>query len=161
MTRKQFFAALPVATLGAVATIAAALAQNSSPQAAPASIVQSYDATNEIVVKGTVEKVVDAAQAPENISGAHLFVITEQGTIDVHLGPSPSWKAQNLTLTPGEAVELTGVMTNFEGKSVLLARTLKTDNRIAILRNEHGIPTRVSGARSVNAAPLRAKGGRP
>jgi DNA/RNA endonuclease YhcR with UshA esterase domain len=157
MNRKQFGAALCAAALIGAATVAATFAQNASPQNAPSSIVYAYDAANEIAVKGTVEKVVDA-QAPENISGAHLFISTAQGTIDAHLGPSASWKAQNLTLAPGDAVELTGVMTNFEGKSVLLARTLKTNNRIAILRNEHGIPTHVSGPRPP-LAPAAAKGG--
>jgi DNA/RNA endonuclease YhcR with UshA esterase domain len=154
MTRKQFRGALFGAALAAAATVAATPTQNAPPQAAPASIAHAYDAADEIVIKGTVEKVVEA-EAPDNISGAHLFVTTAQGTIDAHLGPSPSWKAQNLTLTPGDGVELTGVMTDFHGKSVLLARTLKTDNRIAILRNEHGIPTHASGSHwpLVPAAP--------
>ncbi len=170
MARRQFLAAFVTAGLMAAVTIAAANAQSAGPaaaataqnapaQAGPAGIVHAYDAAKEIVVKGTVEKVVDA-QAPDNLSGTHAFVTTAQGTIDAHLGSSALWKAQNLTLARGDAVELIGAMTNFNGNSVLLARTLKTGKRIAVLRNEHGIPARVSGPRSVNAAPP-ATGGRP
>ena len=159
MTRKQFLGILFGAALAVAATVGATLAQNTSPQAASTSIVHAYDAANEITIQGKVVRVVDA-QAPNNISGMHLFVTTAQGTIDAHLGPSASWKAQNLTLTPGDAVELTGVMTDFEGKSVLLARTLKTGSRIAVLRNEHGIPAHAFGPR-VPLVPSAAKGGRP
>jgi len=168
MTRKQFFAALFSVALVAAATFAAARAQGLGPAAAataqnapaaPASVVHAYDAANEIAVKGTVEKFADA-QVPDNISGAHLFVTTAQGTIDAHLGSSASWKAQNLTLGAGDAVELTGVMANFNGRSVLLARTLKTGNRIVVVRNEHGIPAQGSGARAP-LAPSAATGGRP
>jgi DNA/RNA endonuclease YhcR with UshA esterase domain len=158
MERKQFLGALFGAALAVAAMVPLALAQDMPAQTAP-SIVQAYNAANEIVVKGTVEKVADA-QAPENISGTHLFITTAEGTIDAHLGPSPSWKAQSLTLTPGDAVELTGVMTSFGGKGVLLARTLKTGNRITVLRNEHGIPVHPAGLRAP-FVPSTAKGGRP
>ncbi len=159
MTRKQFFAAFVSAALVAAGAVPAAFARSASPQTAPVSVVLAYDAAREIAVKGTVEKLADA-QAPDNISGAHLFVTTAQGTVDAHLGPSGSWKAQNLALAPGDAVELTGVMTNFDGKSVLLARTLRTGNRIAVLRNEHGIPVHAAGPRTP-LAPAAAKGARP
>ncbi len=159
MTRKQFFIRFVGAALTASFILSVAWAQNQSVPTASGTVVFAYDATREVAIKSTVEKIVDA-QSPENISGTHLFVTTAQGTVDAHLGPSSLWKSQNVTLAPGAAVELTGVFVNFDGKSVLLARTLKSGNSIILLRNEHGFLAHAAGPRGP-LAPTAGQGARP
>lgn len=159
MTREQFFTGFVGTALAGSFILAVAWAQKPPLETAPGTVVLGYDATHEIAIKGTVEGIVEA-RSTEDISGAHLFVTTAQGTVDAHLGPSSAWEPQSMTLAPGNAVELTGVFVNFNGKSVLLARTLKSGNLIIVLRNEHGFLAHADGPRGP-LAPAAAKGARP
>jgi hypothetical protein len=44
-----------------------------------------------------------------------------------------------LHVTPGQQVEVTGVMKTYRDKQVFIARTVKVGTQVYTLRNEHGI----------------------
>jgi len=44
-----------------------------------------------------------------------------------------------LSVTPGQQIELTGVMKTVRDKEVFVVRSAKADGKIFTMRNEHGI----------------------
>jgi hypothetical protein len=45
-----------------------------------------------------------------------------------------------LSVANGQQVQVTGVMKTYKGQQVLLARTVKAEDYVYAIRNEHGIP---------------------
>ena len=116
-----------------------------------------YDITKEIKVQGTVYEI----ESPASTSGIGLRIQVQSsdGTVEVHLGGSPSLTPDAYGLTLGQKVTVMGMMAKVGGSSMLLARILTTPTRIFILRNEHGIPIRTSMPRGTGASEKPLKGG--
>lgn len=134
-----------------------AFAQSSqSAAASTASFAHVYDVTKEVKVEGTIQKIeTDGKVAP---IGTHFLVQTAQGVVDAHLGSSAAAQPSYLGVSEGESVTLVGMMETIGGNQILVARLLTTPNRIFVLRNEHGIPVRGVGGRSLRASQTQ-KGG--
>jgi hypothetical protein len=115
-----------------------------------------YDVNKEIKIDGTIDKIeTNSSGGP---IGTHLLVISAQGFVDVHLGASMAVTAENLGLSVGESIHVTGMMANVGGNSVLLARILTTSNHIYMLRNEHGAPIRSLMPRGAASSANSQKG---
>jgi hypothetical protein len=98
-----------------------------------------YDVTQEVTLSGTVSAVL-VKPAPGMIMGSHLLLATISGQVDASLG---NWALQGkgaLSVTPGQQVEVTGVMKTLNHKQVFIARTVKAGGKVYTMRNEHGIP---------------------
>lgn len=116
----------------------------------------TYDLSKEIKVDGTIEKIGgNTSGAP---IGTHLLVQTAQGVLDVHLGASRAASAQNLGLSVGQSIHVTGMMSSASGNAVLLARILTTSDHIYMLRNEHGAPIRSLMPRATASSASSQKG---
>jgi hypothetical protein len=141
--------------------IPSANAQSASSSATQQSAIASadapvYDISKEIKVQGTIQQI--EMLGPGGPLGTHVLIQTPQGVVDAHLGYRKATTAENLGLAVGQEIEITGMMANIGGNSVLLARLLTTPTHIFILRSEHGIPVRMQ-PRNGPPAAITAKGG--
>lgn len=121
----------------AISLLAAPLNAN---QAAPFKrtvIAPKYDVSKEITVEGTIQTLV-TKPAPGMIMGAHLIVSTAQGTVDAHIGNYVVAGPYARSFASGQAVKLVGVMMEFNHQSVLIVRTIETENRTITVRSDHG-----------------------
>jgi hypothetical protein len=99
----------------------------------------SYNISQEFTLSGTVSSVL-AKPAPEMIMGAHILLTTVSGPVDISLGTLALQGKGALCLAVGQQIQVTGVMKIFEGKQVFLARTVKVEDDVYAIRNEHGVP---------------------
>ncbi len=116
---------------------------------------QYYDISQEVTLSGVVSGVL-TTPAAGTIMGSHILLTTVSGLVDISLG---KWGLQGegaLSITPGQQVEITGVMKRFENKKILIARIVKVGDKIYRMRNEHGIP--VSPQARERASGVRQKG---
>jgi|PeaSoiMetatran63_FD_contig_31_2301635_length_732_multi_12_in_0_out_0_2 DNA/RNA endonuclease YhcR with UshA esterase domain len=121
----------------AVSTLAVpVMAQTAKPvKRAPAA--QRYDVRKEVTLKGTVDHMTKTAARGTPV-GAHLFLATSTGTVDAHLGQFATKGKDPLSLTPGESVEVVGVMTTVHNNHYFLARTIQAGDHKYSIRNEKG-----------------------
>ncbi len=101
----------------------------------------SYNISEEVTLKGTVSSVL-AKPTRGMIMGSHLLVSTSSGTVDASLGTFGLRGKAALQVKAGDAVEMTGIMKTIKGQQVFLTRTVKADNQLYTLRNEHGFPVK-------------------
>jgi len=145
--RRPIYPSLAAVVLGLAAFAAPAPAQStqssqSQAQAAPA-VPRVYDATREVVVRGSITQTTTkpAAGLP---MGLHLTVATAQGNVDVHMGPYFSSLASEKGLIPGAVVQVTGVSVHLAAGDVFLARTVVVNGQTLTVRNANGFPVRQS-----------------
>jgi DNA/RNA endonuclease YhcR with UshA esterase domain len=79
--------------------------------------------------------------------GTHLFVKTDTGTIEVHVGPADYIASQQFSFAAGDVVEVTGSKVKMQDKDVLLAREIKKEGKTLVLRNAQGVPNWSRGRR--------------
>jgi hypothetical protein len=97
-----------------------------------------YDVSKEVTLTGTVSSVLHKP-APGMIWGSHLIVETVSGRLDASLGRFGLEGKGALSVTPGQQIELTGVMKTVRDKEVFEVRSVKANGQTHTMRNEHGI----------------------
>jgi hypothetical protein len=97
-----------------------------------------YDVSKEVTLSGTVSSVL-RKPAPGMIWGSHLIVETVSGRLDASLGRFGLEGEGALSVTPGQQIELTGVMKTVRDKEVFVVRSVKANGITYTMRNEHGI----------------------
>jgi hypothetical protein len=97
-----------------------------------------YDVSKEVTLSGTVSSVL-YKPAPGMIWGSHLMVETVSGRLDASLGRFGLEGKGALSVTPGQQIELTGVMKTLRDKEVFVVRSVRADGKTFTMRNEHGI----------------------
>jgi len=107
-----------------------------------------YDISKEVTISGTVASVLNpvgsyvgahSKPAPGTVWGSHLLIDTVSGKVDASLGRWAMVGKHALSVTPGQQVEVTGVMQTIHEKEVLIVRTVKVNGKAFNVRNEHGI----------------------
>jgi hypothetical protein len=73
------------------------------------------------------------------IWGSHLIVETVSGRLDASLGRFGLEGKGALSVTPGQQIELTGVMKTVHDKEVFVVRSVKANGKTYTMRNEHGV----------------------
>lgn len=117
-----------------------------------------YDSTKEVTLTGTVSSVVKSAtREMKMIAGSHLVVETKSGPVDASLGAFAMRGKGALDVTPGQQVQITGVMKTVSDKQVLLTRVVQTNGHAFIIRSEHGFA--LPPAARKGSASSEAKGG--
>ncbi len=98
-----------------------------------------YDVTKEVTLTGTVSSVVKKA-TPETqmLGGAHLIVETAYGKIDASLGAFAMKAEGSLSVSPGQQVQITGVMKSVRDQQVFVTRLVQLNGHVYKIRNEHG-----------------------
>jgi hypothetical protein len=99
-----------------------------------------YDLAKEVKVRGTIAKIETGGTRGPIFT--QVLIERARGVVSVQLGYGPAANPGNLGISTGQPVEVTGMMEKVGPRSVLLARILKTSDRISILRNECGIQIR-------------------
>jgi len=97
-----------------------------------------YDVSKEVTLTGTVSSVLPKA-GPGMTWGSHLMVETVSGRLDASLGRFGLEGKGALAVTPGQQIELTGVMKTVRDKEVFVVRSVKANGKTHTMRNEHGI----------------------
>ncbi len=105
-----------------------------------------YDPATEVTLKGTVEEVRQIS-GNRRWGGTHLTLRTDQGTIDVHVGPSWFLEKNKMSIAKGDSVEVTGSKVKFASGDALIAREIKKGGNTLTLRNTQGIPAWSGGPR--------------
>ena len=101
-------------------------------------------------MRGTIQNIKD--EGTSDPLGIHILIQTTRGVFDVHLGFGSGMSAYSLGLKVGQPVRVVGMMRTNGATNVLLARILTTTDRIVVLRNERGIPARLTPVQSAPAA---------
>ena|ERR1051325_808997 len=98
-----------------------------------------YDATKEITIKGTVEKV--EGPGSEGMHGMGLRLVVRSGgeLFTVHLGPA-AFVEKTMTFGEGDAVEVTAVKMTMMGETAFMAREVKKGDKVLKLRDGNGMP---------------------
>jgi hypothetical protein len=103
-----------------------------------------YDTSTETTVMGTIEMLHDVTPPAHvgcrSLGGTHLTLNTGDGTLQVHLGPTPYLQSQKLTLSKGESIQVLGSRVVIDGEAVILARQVKKGDTIWTLRDAAGRP---------------------
>ncbi len=108
-------------------------------------MMMRYDPANETTLKGTVEEV---RQVPHrHMSGVHLLVKTDAGSVTVALGPQFFLDQSQFTVAKGDQVEITGAKGEFSGAPIVIAREIKDGDKTLTLRDSQGIPKWSRGRR--------------
>src|SRR5271156_2432643 len=117
-----------------------------------------YDLTQEATLTGTVSSVVKKT-TPEMqmMGGSHLIVQTTSGKIDASLGGYAIKAEGALPVSPGQQVQVTGVMKTIRDQQVFVTRLVQVNGRVYKIRNEHGFVLAPEPRKSVTKP--EAKGG--
>jgi DNA/RNA endonuclease YhcR with UshA esterase domain len=97
-----------------------------------------YDASKEITVSGTIDDVQEIQH--NRMTGIHVLVKTENGTVDVHLGPAFFIKDQGFTFAKGDQVEIVGAKAKMAGADIVIAREVNKEGKQLTLRDASGRP---------------------
>jgi hypothetical protein len=116
-----------------------ALPSNARTNAAQKPFVSlKYDINQEVKLNGTVTTVVTKPTAGM-LSGSHLILGTASGSVDAQLGRLRLTGKDAVSVSPGQHVQVTGVIKTIHNQAVLLTRLIEVNGRVYELRNEHGI----------------------
>jgi len=98
----------------------------------------AYDASTEVTISGTVDKVLQPQHG--RMTGSHLMVNTADGMIEVHLGPSSFVAREGFNFAAGDQVKVVGSKVMFGGAPAILAREVTKDGKTLNLRDTTGRP---------------------
>ncbi len=122
--------------------LAALLALVPAMRAQSAKVTQSSSFSNdvsaEVTFSGSVTGVLNKA-ATGMMNGSHLLIMSPSGAMDISLGPYALIGKGALSVQLGSKIKITGVTKTFDGRPVLLARTVTFGDRIYTIRTEHGV----------------------
>jgi|HubBroStandDraft_4_1064222.scaffolds.fasta_scaffold156270_1 hypothetical protein len=100
-----------------------------------------YDVSKEVTFSATVQSVPSKSSGGLLHSASTGFVLqTTAGTVQGRLTYAALNGKGALSITPGQHVLVTGVMTTTNNKQVFLIRTIQMGSRSYTIRNEHGFP---------------------
>ncbi len=113
-----------------------------------------YDPATEVTVKGSILEIQHPPSDRASL-GVHLILKTDAGTVEVHLSPARFLAANQISLSKGDRVEVTGSEIKYRGADALIARELKIGNKTLRLRDSQGVP---QWNRGTQGGPLAASG---
>lgn len=106
-----------------------------------------YDPKTEVTIKGTVDEVQKQMMhtppgrgTMAGMGGTHLKLVTEKGTMDVHLGPTAYLDDKKFTVNNGDVVEIRGSLVKIGGNEAVIAREVTKGSEKVVLRDANGIP---------------------
>jgi hypothetical protein len=101
---------------------------------------QKYDTSQVETVSGEVAAVKDIETKNGKTSGVGLELNTGGQNLLVYLGPHIYVDLQNVSIIPGDNVEIKGVKITLEGQIILLAGEVRKDGEVLKLRDNNGAP---------------------
>ncbi|MGA8268183.1 MAG: hypothetical protein WB787_10490 [Candidatus Acidiferrales bacterium] len=134
--RKLYGGVILFASIAALA-IAVPVGAQTAARTAAVPAAPRYQASKEVTLVGNVMNVV-TKPAAGMLMGEHVIVATPSGDVDGHLGVYAMKGANSFTLTPGERVQMVGVMTTAGANRVFLVRTIQSGSHVYKIRNQNG-----------------------
>jgi hypothetical protein len=115
--------------------------------------LKAWKTADEITFGGGIDAVVakNPVGAP---AGLNLLMTGAHGALYVNLGPSLSDKLKQV-LTPGQSVQVTGIVQIFNGQNYILARELQLGDQKIEIRNSHGFLTHTASTANSNSTRVR------
>ena len=130
---KNFKLALTFLACLAVASFAA-----QAPKPAPNA--PKYDVATEVTVKGVVQDVKDYDCPISGTMGSHVILKTDAGLVEVHIAATKFMTDYSFIIKPGDKITIVGSKVPFEGKDVIIARTLDREDITMTFRDKNGKP---------------------
>jgi hypothetical protein len=118
-----------------VGVVLPAVAQNNSKPKPP-----KYNPAAEAVYKGSVVDMRDRECPVSGGMGAHIIMDLDGKEIEVHLATTSFTKMVEMNLKKGDAIEVTGWKTEFEGVQTIFAREVRHGNEVYTFRSKDGTP---------------------
>jgi len=115
-----------------------------------------YDVSKEVTLSATVESV-PGKSSDARAQGDFVVLQTKLGAVNGKLTPFALNTKTGVSITPGEQVKATGVMTTVQNKQVFVIRTLELGGRTYQLRSKRGNPLEHPARNS--SATTESKGG--
>lgn len=139
---KSAIALLALVTVVGLALPGKSLAQQSAPgmMGVQAQSARLYDPQTVETVSGRVLSVERIAWRRGRLYGVHLVLKTASGELSVHLGPSWFIDRQDMKISPGDDIEVTGSRLTYEGKPTLIAARVAKGKKTLVLRDSEGFP---------------------
>jgi DNA/RNA endonuclease YhcR with UshA esterase domain len=136
---KMFFLALGTFVCLSLCLFATPIHAQTADVTTKSAVPPRYDITKEVTLTGTVNSMVEEP-TPEvkMVGGSHLIIETNFGKVDASLGAFSMKGEGTLSVSPGQRVQLTGVMKTIRDHQVLVARIVRANGRVYTIRNEHG-----------------------
>ena len=100
----------------------------------------AYNTAAEVRIHGVVEEVQNFYCPVSGGEGTHLMVATENGTVQVHVGPTRFLSGQRWNFLKGDQVEVIGSPIIYRGHEALIARTIARGTEAVALRKADGKP---------------------
>ncbi len=149
------------ALLALMLNTGAAHAQTAETTSKP-TIPLRYDISKEVTLNATVQSVPSKPSGGQLQSGSHAgFVLqTTSGEVQGSLTPFVLNGKGAISITPGEHIQVTGVMTTTttkNNKQAFVIRTITVGGRTYAIRNERGFPLENPGQNT--SATTEQKGG--
>jgi hypothetical protein len=121
----------------------------------------TYDISKEVSLEGKVLKFAENSPTPP--IGAHVWLETASGNVDVHIGDVRLLHNLKLNIAAGTSVRFVGQTRTVGQSTVFLARLVQVGAQVVAVRSEHGMPvspasTRV-GRKSAGSAQANQPGG--
>ncbi len=98
-----------------------------------------YDPATVVSISGSVQDVQEVTEPPA-LKGVHVYLSGEKGTVQVYISPASFLKAFSITFVRGDQLQISGSKIRFHGADLVLARQLRRDSDILVLRDEKGNP---------------------
>jgi len=116
------------------------------------SSLKEWKATDEITFGAAIREVV-SKNPVGTPAGLNLLMNGSQGVLYVNLGPNLG-DSVTRSLSPGQVIQVVGIVQTFNGQNYLVARQLLIGNQTIEIRNQRGFlthPSTSSGTRSTHA----------
>ena len=97
-----------------------------------------YDPATVISISGTVQEVRELAEPPA-LKGIHVTLVEKRG-MQVYVAPAPFLRAFAVTFVKGDRLHISGSKVRFRGAELVLAREVRRDNDVLVVRDEKGNP---------------------
>jgi hypothetical protein len=132
-----------LAVVLALCTFAAPIHAQATQTTAASPVPPWYDIAKEVTLTGTLSSVVQDATPEMNLlGGSHLMIETTAGKVDASLGGFAMKGEGALSVTPGQRVQVTGVMKTIRDQQVFVTRLVLANGQVYKIRNEHGFVLR-------------------
>ena len=98
-----------------------------------------YDRSTETTVAGTIKVLVSYA-APDGSVGVHFDLKTDNGMVNVHVGPAAYFGQQNFWFFADDSNEVIGSRVSMGGVTSIWPKTIVKGSARLVLRTDDGTP---------------------